>query len=171
MKRLLLIAFLFASGCATTYTCIPNHPKEYDLKGAIYDLATANGILPDSIQYCVIDTEDIYAVVYGRLIKTSAFFLDSLTEEFLYCTVAHELAHIILGHMPEDESPKIELEADLLAIKVLEKYGMDGAKEKYKKMLWWLHVYHLDKYIKETATHPSLYTRLANLKKSLPQTP
>jgi len=166
MKRLLLIAFLFASGCATTYTCIPNHPKEYALKGAIHDLATANGILPDSIQYCVIDTEDIYILVYDRLIKTSAFFLDSLTDEFLYCSVAHEIAHIILGHMPGDESPEIELEADLLAIKVLEKYGMENAKERYLISIEWVHVVYIKEPEVETDTHPALSVRIKNIKEN-----
>jgi len=143
------------NGVRTRLTLQPSKGPQYKIK---LRAQTACDI-PAS----VIFSEDVNGYTNGAEILVTSALMKSVTDDInLSLILAHEMSHIIAGHMHLEPSSALELEADRMALVLMQNAGLDIDKA----IQFWQQTRHPHSGLQNTsATHPSLNARYENFRK------
>lgn len=111
----------------------------------------------------VIFSEDINGYTDGAEIVITSALLNSVEDDIkLSLILAHEMSHIIAGHMQLTPSAALELEADRMALVLMQNAGLDIDKA----ISFWQESRHPHPSLQNaSSTHPSLTARYENFRK------
>ena len=111
----------------------------------------------------VIFSDDINGHTDGREIFITSALMRSVGDDVnLSLVLAHEMSHIIASHTDQDPSAALELEADRMALVLMQNAGLDIDRA----ISFWRGASHPHAGLQDTSkTHPSITARYENFRK------